>query len=83
MKNIDLYLCASFQDLKPENILVSTHNIVKIADFGQACLYFPDEDREYEENVGILMFLQPKQRISKTHTRGNKINKASCHTQER
>ncbi|PIO58557.1 hypothetical protein TELCIR_20004, partial [Teladorsagia circumcincta] len=38
------------RDLKPENILVSAHNIVKIADFGQACLYFPNEDREYEEN---------------------------------
>ncbi|KAK6021366.1 hypothetical protein OSTOST_12961, partial [Ostertagia ostertagi] len=38
------------RDLKPENILVSSHNIVKIADFGQACLYFPNEDREYEEN---------------------------------
>ncbi|VDL75787.1 unnamed protein product [Nippostrongylus brasiliensis] len=37
-------------DLKPENVLVSSHNLVKIADFGQACLYFPDEDREYEEN---------------------------------
>uniref|UniRef100_A0A1I7X9W5 Protein kinase domain-containing protein n=1 Tax=Heterorhabditis bacteriophora TaxID=37862 RepID=A0A1I7X9W5_HETBA len=39
------------RDLKPENILVSCHNAVKIADFGQACLYYPnDENREYEEN---------------------------------
>ncbi|KJH44728.1 hypothetical protein DICVIV_09252 [Dictyocaulus viviparus] len=38
------------RDLKPENILVSAHNLIKIADFGQACLYFPNGDHEYEEN---------------------------------
>lgn len=48
------------RDLKPENILVSTHNIVKIADFGQACLYFPDEDREYEENVATRQYRAPE-----------------------
>ncbi|RCN28467.1 hypothetical protein ANCCAN_25789 [Ancylostoma caninum] len=39
------------RDLKPENILISSHNLVRIADFGQACLYYPNEDKEYEENV--------------------------------
>ncbi|KAE9421033.1 hypothetical protein Angca_002165, partial [Angiostrongylus cantonensis] len=44
------------RDLKPENILVSSQNLIKIADFGQACLYFPNDDREYEENVIANVF---------------------------
>ncbi|EPB76598.1 hypothetical protein ANCCEY_04307 [Ancylostoma ceylanicum] len=45
-------------DLKPENILVSSHNSVKIADFGQACLYYPNEDKEYEENTRNFLELR-------------------------
>uniref|UniRef100_A0A7I5EA61 Protein kinase domain-containing protein n=1 Tax=Haemonchus contortus TaxID=6289 RepID=A0A7I5EA61_HAECO len=48
------------RDLKPENILVSSRCIVKIADFGQACLYFKDEDREYEENVATRQYRAPE-----------------------
>ncbi|CAJ0568634.1 unnamed protein product, partial [Mesorhabditis spiculigera] len=49
------------RDLKPENILVSHTNIVKIADFGQACLYFPDQpDREYEEQVATRWYRAPE-----------------------
>lgn len=48
------------RDLKPENILVSSQNLIKIADFGQACLYFPSEDREYEENVATRQYRAPE-----------------------
>ncbi|CAJ0559839.1 unnamed protein product, partial [Mesorhabditis spiculigera] len=49
------------RDLKPENILVSHTKIVKIADFGQACLYFPDQpDREYEEQVATRWYRAPE-----------------------
>ncbi|KAL6738918.1 hypothetical protein Aduo_012414 [Ancylostoma duodenale] len=48
------------RDLKPENILVSSHNLVRIADFGQACLYYPNEDKEYEENVATRAYRAPE-----------------------
>ncbi|ETN79546.1 kinase domain protein [Necator americanus] len=48
------------KDLKPENILVTSHNQVKIADFGQACLFYPGEDREYEENVATRQYRAPE-----------------------
>ncbi|CAJ0602878.1 unnamed protein product [Cylicocyclus nassatus] len=49
------------RDMKPENILITSRNAVKIADFGQACLYYRDEkDREYEENVATRHYRAPE-----------------------
>ncbi|CAJ0928805.1 unnamed protein product, partial [Mesorhabditis belari] len=49
------------RDLKPENVLVSGGDVVKIADFGQACLYFADDlNKEYEEQVATRWYRAPE-----------------------
>ncbi|CAI4225516.1 unnamed protein product [Auanema sp. JU1783] len=56
------------RDLKPENILVTSLLVVKIADFGQACLYFPNEPhREYEENVATRWYRAPELLFGSRH----------------
>ncbi|CAD6195434.1 unnamed protein product [Caenorhabditis auriculariae] len=49
------------RDMKPENVLVTSQNLVKIADFGQACLYVGnDPKREYDENVATRWYRAPE-----------------------
>lgn len=54
----DTNILSIFQDLKPENILINSNNRVKIADFGLACLYCPeDKRRTYRHQAFNLLFL--------------------------
>uniref|UniRef100_A0A8R1HZR3 Protein kinase domain-containing protein n=1 Tax=Caenorhabditis japonica TaxID=281687 RepID=A0A8R1HZR3_CAEJA len=49
------------RDMKPENILITLRNIVKIADFGQACIYRKEvPDEEYELDVGTRWYRAPE-----------------------
>ncbi|VDM41923.1 unnamed protein product [Toxocara canis] len=50
-----------FQDLKPQNVLISSEGILKITDFGQACLYFPDDpNKTYEHQVASRWYRAPE-----------------------
>uniref|UniRef100_A0A915MET4 Protein kinase domain-containing protein n=1 Tax=Meloidogyne javanica TaxID=6303 RepID=A0A915MET4_MELJA len=49
------------RDLKPENILITSNNQTKIADFGLACIYFPnDVNRDYEHQVATRWYRAPE-----------------------
>jgi len=55
--------------VKPENMLVhSSDNLLKIADFGLACLYYPnDPKRSYEHQVMTRYYRAPELLFGSTH----------------
>lgn len=49
------------KDLKPDNILISIKNRVRIADFGLACIFFPNEpEKSYEHQVATRWYRAPE-----------------------
>ncbi|MFH4975356.1 hypothetical protein AB6A40_002065 [Gnathostoma spinigerum] len=55
------------RDIKPSNILVAKDGTLKISDFGQSCLYFPDENREYENQVASRWYRAPELLYGSVH----------------